>query len=142
MKYSLLSICLLLLLSCNSEKKSTTGESSKPEDLEGTWVLNFVSGTKIAFDGLYPDRKPEMTITPEDGRISGNTSCNSFSGPVKIEGNKISFKEPMATTRMACQGEGEAIFLKSLEKINTYSVDGKTLVLIMGDIAMMRFRKK
>ena len=46
-------------------------------------------------------------------------------------------------TMMACQGTGEATYMKTLEKIDSYSIskDGKTLSLIAGTIEMMRFEK-
>ena len=45
---------------------------------------------------------------------------------------------------MCLNGNGESVYLSTLEKIDSYSVseDGKTLNFIMGDIAMMRFEKK
>src|SRR5690606_25014597 len=108
-----------------------------------TWVLNYISGPRIAFEGLYPDKKPQLVFTVADKRVSGNTGCNSFSGPLVVDGNKIDFNQPMALTKMACRGEGETVFLETLKKVNTYSVsDGNTLTFIMGDIAMMRFSKK
>lgn len=111
--------------------------------LNGTWELNYVSGPRIAFDGLYPNKKPTITFDVTNNKVMGNTSCNNFNGPLKMDGNKISFTDPMAMTRMMCQGQGETVFMETLKKINTWSVsDGNTLNLIMGDIAMMRFTKK
>jgi len=112
--------------------------------LEGTWELNYISGPRIAFDGLYPGKKPVIRFDVAGQRVSGNTSCNSFNGKLNAEGNKISFKDPMAMTKMMClNGNGEAVFLETLQKINSWSVtDGNTLNLIMGDIGMMRFVKK
>jgi len=112
------------------------------EKLNGTWVLNYISGPRIAFDGLYPNKKPEITFSVADSRVSGNTSCNSFSGPLSVDGNKIDFNQPMALTKMMCPGSGESVFLETIKKINTYSVNDSTLTMIMGDIAMMRFSKK
>ena len=62
-----------------------------------------------------------------------------------MDGNKINFKEAkMGMTMMACPGEGENVYMKTLEKVDSYSIsdDGKTLSFIMGDIAVMRFEKK
>ena len=62
-----------------------------------------------------------------------------------MNGNIISFKEPIAVTRKMClDGQGEGVYLSTLEKIDFYSIsdDGKTLSFIIGDIAMMRFDKK
>jgi len=140
---SLLLIACGVLLACNSTRKTTVvPESSK---LSGNWELNYISGPRIAFDGLYPNKKPSINFDVTNKRVSGNSSCNSFNGALKLEGNQISFTEPMVMTRKACiDGNGETVFMETLQKINSYSItdDGKTLNLIMGDIAMMRFTKK
>lgn len=129
-----------LLFACNNSKKAMA--VNNPEKLNGSWVLNYVSVPGINSDSLYPNKKPEINFSIADGRVSGTTGCNSFSGPVKIDGNKISFAEPLALTRMMCPGQGESVFLETLKKVNTYSADGKTLTLIMGDIAVMRFSRR
>ena len=112
--------------------------------LEGTWELNYVTGPRIGFEGLYPNKKPTITFDLKENSISGSNSCNRYSGKLNVIGNKISFKEPMAVTKMFCPGEGERIYMATLQKIDSYSIseDGKTLNFIMGDIAMMRFGKK
>jgi len=51
----------------------------------------------------------------------------------------------MAMTKMMCMyGQGEQVFMSTLQKITSYDVtdNGKTLNFISGDIAMMRFTKK
>jgi len=134
----------VLLAACNNAKKtsSLTTPADDPTALNGTWQLNYITGPRIAFDGLYPDKKPQITFDIAAKRVSGNTSCNSFSGVVTVDMGKIDLTAPMATTKMACAGEGEFVFLSTLKKINSWSItEGKTLNLIMGDIAMMRFTK-
>ncbi|PZR28542.1 MAG: META domain-containing protein [Citrobacter freundii] len=140
MKKLLLALILLSFIACNSSKKAA---SNDPASLDGTWTLNYISGPRIAFEGLYPNKKPQIIFNSQDRRVSGNTGCNSFSGPLVVDGNKINFDQPMAMTKMACPGEGEMVFLETLKKVNTWSVsDGNTLNLIMGDIAVMRFSRK
>nr|WP_314895630.1 META domain-containing protein [uncultured Flavobacterium sp.] len=80
----------------------------------------------------------------KENKVSGNNSCNNYIEKLNADGNKISFKKPMAVTKMFCPGVGENIYMATLQKIDSYSVseDGKTLNFIMGDIAMMRFEKK
>jgi len=135
-------ISCCLLAACNSSKKTATGKSDS-STLDGTWELNYISGSRIAFDGLYPGKRPTIKLDVTNKTVSGNTSCNSFNGPIKLDGNKISFTDPMAMTRMMCQGDGETVFIQTLQKINTWSVDGgNTLNLLVGDEAMMRFTKK
>jgi heat shock protein HslJ len=117
----------------------------KTSTLDGTWQLNYISGPRIAFDGLYPDKKPTISFDLNENRVSGNNSCNQYFGTLKVEGNKINFKDAkMGMSMMACPGNGENTYMKMLEKIDSYSIseDGKTLNFIMGDIAMMRFEKK
>ena len=128
-----------ILISCKCQKTDSVSK------LEGNWELNYISGPRIAFDGLYPNKKPTIHFDLKENHISGNSSCNSFNGKLVLDGNKIDFTQPMAMTKMMCQdGQGEQVFMSTLEKVTSYEVtdDGKTLNLISGDIAMMRFTKK
>lgn len=111
--------------------------------LDGEWELNYISGPKITFEGLYPDKKPLLVFNKNnEDEVGGNTSCNGFSGKFSINGNKISFAEPFAKTMIYCQGGGEETFLKMLSKVNHYSQSGNTLTLLFDDVAVMRFTKK
>ncbi|MBS1576359.1 MAG: META domain-containing protein [Bacteroidetes bacterium] len=130
---------LCALNSCNSSKQSTQNNLAA---LQGSWQLNYITGPRIAFDGLYADKKPIITFDIKKSSISGNTSCNNFSGTITTAGNKISFPEAMAMTKMACPGEGELLFLQALKKINQYDVTaGYTLTLLRDSVAIMRFTK-
>jgi heat shock protein HslJ len=131
----------LTFLACNSTQSTMKTTAS----LEGTWELNYITGPRIAFDGLYPDKKPTITFDLKENKVAGNNSCNQYFGTLKVDGSKINFKDAkMGMTMMACPGEGEKVYMNTLEKIDSYSIseDGKTLNFIMGDIAMMRFEKK
>lgn len=109
--------------------------------LNGSWEVDYVSGARIAFEGLYPDKKPVITFNLPDTKVTGNSSCNNFNATFNIDGNKIKFNDP-ASTRMACPGAGEATFFKTLKTVSQYSISGNTLNLIMGDIAVMRLQRK
>ena len=132
----------VVLVSCNASKTQKGDSVSK---LEGTWELNYITGPRITFEGLYPNKKPTINFDIKESRVSGNNSCNSFTGKLVVTGNKIDFNQPMAVTKMMCMdGQGEQVFMSTLPKITSYDVtdDGKTLNFISGDIAMMRFTKK
>jgi len=132
----------VILMSCNASKTQKEDSVSK---LEGTWELNYISGPRIAFDGLYPNKKPTINFDLKENRVSGNSSCNNFNGKLSVTGNKIDFTQSMAMTKMMCMdGQGEQVFMSTLQKITSYDVtdNGKTLNFISGDIAMMRFTKK
>jgi heat shock protein HslJ len=136
----LLTVLCLAFVSCNSFKTA----SNKTVSLEGTWELSYISGPRIAFEGLYPDNKPLITFDLKEKRVSGSNSCNRYSAKLNADENKINFKDPMAVTKMFCPGAGENVYMSTLQKIDSYSIstDGKTLNFIMGDIAMMRFKRK
>ena len=142
MKKIILSLTIFcsVLVSCNSVKTVNTEKAS----LQGAWQLIYISGPRIDFSGLYPNDKPTITFDLKENRVFGKNSCNSYSGTLNVDGNKISFKGPMAVTKMFCPGEGENVYMNTLEKIDSYSIseDGKTLNFIVGDFAMMRFKKK
>jgi heat shock protein HslJ len=105
--------------------------------------MNHISGPRIAFNGLYPATKPVIEFNTREKKFSGNTSCNSFSGTLVADDSTISFSEPLTMTKMACPGEGEAMFIQTLQKVNTYSVSNDTtLYFMMGDIVIMRFIKR
>ncbi len=132
----------LLLISCSIFKCKKTDSVSK---LDGTWELNYITGPRITFDGLYPNKKPTIVFNSKENQVSGNNSCNSYTGKLNVTGNKIDFTQPMAVTKMMClDGQGEQTYMSTLQKITSYDItdDGKTLNFISGDIAMMRFTKK
>jgi heat shock protein HslJ len=138
---TLVMLAIVTLSSCNA-LKNTVEASSDLSKLGGTWELNYISGPRIAFNGLYPGNKPQLSFNLSEKRINGNSSCNSFSGKLLADDTSINFNEPMVATKMACPGEGEAIFFEMLKKVNKYSVNGDTtLNFMMGDIAIMRFSK-
>jgi heat shock protein HslJ len=117
---------------------------SKQNDvLSGTWELNYISGSKIAFDGLYPGKKPQLifaSAAPEE--FSGNTGCNSIRGKFYANDTEIKFKEPMAMTKMYCESGGEQAFLNMLKKVNIFNLSSNTLTFLADDVEVMRFSKK
>ena len=135
--YILISTFLVLVIgSC------TTTKNTNSNDLyDSLWELEYISGIRIAFNGLYPERKPVISFNKATGKITGNNSCNGYTADFTIKGDNIDIGEPGPTTMMYC-GDGEQQFLNMMEKINSISIDkeGK-LNLMIGEISMMRYRK-
>jgi heat shock protein HslJ len=132
-----------LFLAEKLNEPTLKGHQMADSKLTGSWELTYISGRRIAFEGLYPDRKPWITIDADSSKINGNTSCNIFSGKFKSTGNKINFAGPLAMTMMACPGEGESAFVETLNKITSYAIsDDGLLSLLMNGVEMMRFKKK
>lgn len=65
-----------------------------------------------------------LTLRAIDARVSGNASCNSFSGHYVItSGQRIRFDRNMASTMMACAGmDLEAEFLDVLRMTDNYAI--------------------
>jgi len=131
-----ISIFTLIIFSCSSTKNM-----SKDSLFNTSWELEFLSGPRIAFEGLFPDKKPNITFNKTTNKVEGNNSCNGYLADFTLNGNEISFGEPGPTTMMYC-GEGEAFFLNTIKKTTKYMIDsdGK-LNLMIGDVPMMRFKK-
>ncbi|RVT75397.1 META domain-containing protein [Flavobacterium sufflavum] len=135
-KYIFLFMLTLFFASCSSTKQMTSENLFK-----SAWELEYLSGLRIAFDGLFPDKKPQISFNPTSKKVEGNDSCNGYSADYTFSGDKISFGDPGPTTMMYC-GEGEKFFLNTIKKINKYNIDkeGK-LNLMIDDVPMMRFNK-
>ncbi len=138
MKYitSLFVSILTLVMSGCTSLKSTIPLTSE------TWELEYVTGPKIAFDGLFPENKPQITFNTSKKEVSGTTGCNGFSTKYTLDGQTIEFDENFPTTMRYCEGGGEQVFLKMIKEVNHYFInyEGK-LFLNKGDIPMMRFKK-
>lgn len=135
--YILISTFLVLVIgSCITTKNTNSNDL-----YDSLWELEYISGTRIAFNGLYPERKPVISFNKAKGKITGNNSCNGYTADFTIKGDNIDIGEPGPTTMMYC-GDGEQQFLNMMEKINSISIDkeGK-LNLMIGEISMMRYRK-
>ena len=60
-----------------------------------------------------------------DGRVSGSTGCNNFSGEYVVDGDKIDIG-PLATTRRACVpalGDQESRFLDVMSDVTGWNQD-------------------
>ena len=114
---------LVLLASCGGNPRTNQAEAVETKavsDLWGTsWRLVELQGA-AALEGV------EATLEfPEAGRITGNGSCNRFSGSVEVTGNSIMIRQ-LASTRMACiepaANRQELDYLKALEASGQYSL--------------------
>ncbi|MBR9855402.1 MAG: META domain-containing protein [Algicola sp.] len=136
MKTSIMLLFLTVLLA-----KSCSDIKSSEEELYGhTWELEYISGPRIAFEGLFPKKRPQLTFDKESGKVTGTDSCNGYSASYKVVESSMSFGEPGPTTMMFCGGS-ERQFLKMMAKIDSYSLEDGKLNLLVGEIPMMRFKK-
>lgn len=90
-------------------------------------VTSVINGTTIT------------ALFDENGMVSGNASCNTYSAPYVVDGNNITISMGMSTM-MACPGEGvmeqETAYLTALTTAATYSIQGDVLELRTADGAL------
>jgi heat shock protein HslJ len=104
-------------------------EATTADGILGSWTAtSFYTGDAVA----SPVGDVTLTATFEEDSISGNTGCNSFTGPYRVDGDSIGIG-PLASTRAACPTEElqvqEQKYLAALELATTYAVTGEQLDL-------------
>jgi heat shock protein HslJ len=104
-------------------------EVSGAEAIEGSWIVTSyyaVTAVTSVVGGV--------TLTADFGAetIAGETGCNSFNGPIRVEGTDIAIG-PLASTLRACENEElsqqETYYLEALQLARSYSVAGDRLDL-------------
>lgn len=147
----------LIFASCNTTKSSSTSDaknvdpasvpvtsnpSADEADLGGTWELVSVISETTLFKDLYPVTVPTIAFDARPKQVSGTTGCNSYTGSYSLDGRTISFGNGFALTKMACTGNGEAVFIERIRKTNKFFIkDQRTLMLLQDDVALLEFRK-
>ncbi|WP_283426536.1 META domain-containing protein [Shimia sagamensis] len=99
------------------------------------WVVVQMNGNTV-----QEARVPELKFAP-DGRVSGTSGCNRFTGNYTEKGSQLEFG-PLATTRMACPGDlgqQETTFFQTLAKVTAYGVrDGQKVLLDTSGAVVMQ----
>ncbi len=106
------------------------------------WVLVELGGEPVT--PAADDLEAFIVFSSDDGRASGNNSCNAFFGPYLLEpSNRIVFPRRMGTTMRACrEGSREAAFMSALLESQRYSIADGVLSLQPADGApAARFRE-
>lgn len=121
------------------DNENTNSQQAPSSNLNGKWKLEYIAGLSVSLDSFFQKKIPFLEFNVEKNELTGNTGCNSLSGKLSINGNKINFNAPLALTKMFCPGIGEKLFLERLIWVNTYSVSGNNLMLIKDDMVEMNF---
>lgn len=99
-----------------------------------------LSGTVWTWERLSKSDGTEMTpktpdtfsLTFEEGRVSGTTDCNSFSGAYTVVGTDTISFGPLASTKMYCEGSEEDTFTGALGEVDQFKIDASgTLFLFL-----------
>lgn len=94
------------------------------------WTLSEMEQREVGANGPY------LEFDRDQKRVSGSGGCNRFSGTFEIEGSSIKISR-IVSTRMACidaeRQRVETTFLRLLETITRFELQGNTLHLYAGD---------
>ncbi len=104
-----------------------------------------VIGTKWTLMSLGSNTAVSMREAPwflldEQGTVSGNTACNTFTGTYRLEQDALLFTRSLQT-RIHCPATAqlELDFLEALRVTDHYRMDGGRLVLLIGNHELARF---
>ncbi len=130
-----------LVLGCASAPPAPQGDKTVPGAqylLGSEWELSDLGGTPV-----LPDQRPTLAFL-EPARISGNGSCNRYSGAAELGDGTIRVG-PLASTRMACTPEvdvQEKAFLAALQNARRLELAGGGLVVHTESLEQpLRFRR-
>lgn len=125
----------------------TGGDGSKlavykaqSQDLAGTtWEATAYNNGKQAVVGVLEGTTLTASFD-KDGALSGNSGCNTFNGPYKVEGDQITIGLLASTMMMCSDPEGvmeqEAQYLAALQSAAKYQIEGNVLQLRTKDDAL------
>jgi heat shock protein HslJ len=130
MKKILSAAAFILMISCASSQKSN---GSVEKDLYKAWRVT-------GFDTTGANHSPTIAFDQAQNRVSGNGSCNRYSGGFTLTApDKIAFS-PMAATKMACPGLNvESRYFELLNKANKWSIKDGVLTLSQDGNALLTF---
>ncbi len=141
---------MVFALSCNTQKEkseeSSTVKQNIPTVSTETELSKFVGSYKVvAMDGMgeIEQNNPYFTIT-KSGRISGYNGCNSFSGEILSDSDKVILSK-LGTTRMACQGDKnstEKVFMELMNRTTGMNIGNEGQLDFMTDGAVVLSAKK
>ena len=122
-----------LVLEFKLDSGSMTFAPSAPAGLLGTsWEVISYNNGKQAVVSLLSGSKISLNFGT-DGRVSGNSGCNTYNGGFEASGTALKVG-PLASTQMACAApegvmEQEQQYLAALQDAATYEIAGDTLTI-------------
>jgi heat shock protein HslJ len=130
----------LLIVSLATSACSAQNTEEPAASLIGAWKLTSY-GTASSPVPAAEDTEAGITFN-EDGTVAGNSGCNGFGGNYTVEGDQVTFSE-IVSTLIACEEpimSQEGAVLEALTDAVVYEIEGNTLTLTNGDMALVLTR--
>lgn len=126
---------LIIASSCNTGKKISTQNQAITNT---KWSLDSFTdnGTATKVTG----QRAFMRLDESKQSIGGNGSCNNFGGSYTLSGDKLTVSK-IFSTKMYCEAvqKTEDHFLRLLETVTRYNINGNTLLLYNNDQLVLQF---
>lgn len=136
---SIVCVFLLAITSCNMAKTGDKSENAMGMLTPGKWIVTTIEGKNIIADDFSRDL-PNLTFTV-DHKVYGNSGCNNLSGEYTTTTKGSIDLGHLASTRMACPGNGENKFLAAINKVTHFKVKGDKLILLNGTQEVLTFNR-
>lgn len=123
-------------LACARSPQTSGGPTLTDTD----WMLTELNGAP-AVPGLTA-RSARIRLVADGGRMTGATGCNTMGGEFEHRGDSLRFSR-VFTTKMACvdpaPARQEADFVRAIEVVDRYAINGRVLTLFAAGRAVARF---
>ena len=96
--------------------------------------LNGTSWQLVAIGKQQPISGSTITLTFEDGRVNGNSGCNSFGGEYQLKGDTVQFGMLMSTM-MAC---ADSAMMDQESAFMQFLGDAQRLEIVDGQLQIYR----
>lgn len=134
-------IASLVLAACGG----STVDSA--DTLEGQWEIEQIADESGALTSPVDETSPFLSFTDvasQSAAVSGDTGCNSFSGPIEV-GDDGSFEAgDLIMTLIGCPDDTatqEGLILSHMSAADTWAVDGDTGSLSAGGAVVLALRR-
>ena len=135
-KLMFLMMSFLLVQACANQPTSNNPEVPQAEAsitpkfpdsrLEGQWKIYHIKGVKL----LKNTQTIYLNIDLQKKSISGNDSCNNFTGLISlITDTQLTFGEIASTLRLCPEIEYSSVFLTALQETTSYKIEAEKLHL-------------
>jgi heat shock protein HslJ len=133
----------LQIIETNGTRSSVlerAGKSSNQQTLlNDIWVLETLHKKELTSQHFSKER-PRLEFHNADNKVLGFGGCNQLTGEFITEGNQITITR-IASTRMACSGINESLFLEIIQQASSFKIISGKLYLFEGSGELARFKK-
>lgn len=118
-----------------------TPRNTEAQQWGGKWELTLFPYSTKSYAEIFGERKPVLQFEANN-KLAGTTGCNHLSGTYTLKQGNLAIGTGIATTKMACAGYEENIFLEALTRVTKSEIQNGSLNLYDGNKLLMVFTKR